>query len=326
MGAEQSNSSARIGEQAVLKLIRKPYPNINLEEEMEHFLSERSPFRRTPKLLGGLQWQEVVPPITVVLLYEQIRNQGDGWTVTLDYLKTTVPPAMEDPEGNPESHFAYYLPLAERLGQRTAELHAALSQATGDEAFDPEPITAQDMADWRATADELIERAQRAVSLPPVAQALDRCLPSSPKAKKIRVHGDYHLGQLLVAENDFVILDFEGEPAESLLERRKKQVPMKDIAGMLRSFDYAASTVRRLLGDHSAAMLKAWRRMAGEAFLRGYEKVRPLTEEDRQWLRFYLIKKAVYEITYEAQHRPDWIDIPLAGLQELLKEDDHARH
>jgi maltose alpha-D-glucosyltransferase/alpha-amylase len=138
------------------------------------------------------------------------------------------------------------------------------------------------------------------------------------------VHGDYHLGQVLVAENDFFIIDFEGEPSRPLEERRQKSSPYKDAAGMIRSFDYAVMSITRKLHPlinsdrpQNSELLNGWRKAATESFLKGYSEKGQI---DNETLHFFLLEKALYEIVYETQHRPDWVDIPLEGVLRLLED------
>jgi maltose alpha-D-glucosyltransferase/alpha-amylase len=238
------------------------------------------------------------------------------------------------------------------LGQRTAELHRAFAVPTEDPAFAPEPITKDDLERWRQALRDQAYAAFRALeqALPRLidddrarAEALlgwrescdariDALTGSEVGAAKTRVHGDYHLGQVLVAQNDFYIIDFEGEPARPLAERRAKSSPLKDVAGMVRSFDYAAWAAVTNLADidsGSVALVQTlaedWQRATEQAFLEAYRETIvgcPSWPDDegaaRRLLDLFLLEKALYEICYEAANRPNWIRIPLKGVTNLL--------
>jgi maltose alpha-D-glucosyltransferase/alpha-amylase len=245
-----------------------------------------------------------------------------------------------------EVHGAY-LALARVLGQRTAELHRALATTSDDPAFQPEPLTRQDVRTWTrrvsqdaaATLDRLAGMLESiaATTLDDARSVLarrDELLTllsrdiEAPEAQlKIRHHGDYHLGQVLLVHNDFIIVDFEGEPARTLDERRQKHSPLRDVAGMLRSFHYAAGAMR--LREHvppsvRAGAVETWLDETQRAFLDAYrEQVRdtPLFgggDYPPAMLDLLVLEKLVYELNYEIDHRPDWIGIPLRGILERL--------
>ncbi len=359
LGAEQSNSSSAIGDRAIVKVIRKPEVGPHTEAEISRFLTETSPFANTPPLFGTI---ELVTPererLTIGVLQGLIGNQGDGWKVTLEYLDRffadyrVMAPEDLARETAADRH-ADYVELARRLGVRTAELHRAFARDTDDPAFDPEPVSQRRRQLWiqaaRGQAREAIRALRRALGqLAPDARALaeplvedrgailDRLktvLPDEIETAKTRVHGDYHLGQVLIAKQDFYILDFEGEPMRSLVERRAKHSPLRDVAGMVRSFDYAAAAALRAASDKYGAEAtgfrpgaEEWREVASGAFLAGYVEAAqgvasvPQTADrfDRM-LEFFLIEKACYEITYETSHRPEWVAIPVGGLAALMK-------
>src|SRR5690606_36915563 len=244
------------------------------------------------------------------------------------------------------------------LGRRTAELHRAFAMPTDDPAFAPEPITKGDLGQWRrgarnqaraafaaleqalpTFADEDRARAEALLAQRELcAQRIDELTDAPVHALKTRIHGDYHLGQVLVAQNDFYILDFEGEPARSLAERRAKSSPAKDVAGMLRSFDYAAWTAVMSLAEIDSGSVEPvrevaenWRRAAEEAFLDAYLESaagcpswpRDETGAERS-LDPFLLERGPYEIWYAADNRPNWIRIPLQGVSNLLGLDAPA--
>ena len=292
--------------------------------------------------------------MTLALLQGYVENQGDCWSYTLDYLgrfleewRTVVAP----PESAVQAHSAY-LVLIRTLGQRTGELHNALGKATGDSAFDPEPITDNDLSDWvlrvqvEAVATlNLLEHQEKglAESVRKIAQTLltqrkaleDRiqtCISGPIKSVKTRYHGDYHLGKVLLTQNDFVLIDFEGEPAWPFPERRHKHSPLRDVAGMLRSFNYAAYTALahataeqpKDLAKFEPLMLD-WEAEVGRVFLAAYDEAvhsSGLFTTDASLcglLDLFLLEKALYEVRYELDNRPDWVVIPLRGILSLLQ-------
>jgi maltose alpha-D-glucosyltransferase/alpha-amylase len=248
-------------------------------------------------------------------------------------------------------HVGIYLESAATLGRRTAELHIALASPTADPAFAPEPLSAADLnsafAELRRHAsatfdllkeslaqlpDDLVELA--ALLLSRRRDVLDRFRSfggEELRAQKIRIHGDYHLGQVLRVKTDYVIIDFEGEPARPLSERRAKQSPLKDVAGMLRSFGYAAySTLMNYTTRRPEDLTRLepwaqlWERSSAAEFLRAYRETTRTAEilpagKDafRRLLDVYLLDKALYELRYELNNRPTWLRIPLMGLLSL---------
>jgi maltose alpha-D-glucosyltransferase/alpha-amylase len=330
------------------------------EIEIGRFLVETAGFSHTPPLLGAVQ-RVAADGETIALgaAFGFVRNQGDGWVYTIEYLHRTLDElrlvaAAEHPESAPPEHepHAIYLAQARVLGQRTAELHRAFAIPSEDPAFAPEPITRGDLERWGDALRDQAAAAFRALeqALPRLAdddraraEALlgrrDSCATridvltgSEVGAAKTRVHGDYHLGQVLVAQNDFYILDFEGEPARPLAERRAKTSPLKDVAGMVRSFDYAAWAAVTNLADIDSgsvalvqSLAETWRRATQQAFLEAYRETIagcPSWPDDaraaQRLLDLFLLQKALYEVCYEAANRPSWIRIPLKGVSNLL--------
>jgi maltose alpha-D-glucosyltransferase/alpha-amylase len=359
--AQSSNTLAAIGERLFLKAYRRLQPGVNPEVEMGRYLTDVARFPHCVRVAGSVEYVgDDGRPATLGLLQAYVVNQGDGWSYTLDYLDRWFEAALaETPPGDAAEQHAPYLAAARTLGVRTAELHAVLARATGDPAFDPEPVTPADSAalvrgtaeraaaaldalrerraelpeDVRAEADALVGR--RAELLERIgAHASD-----TSAGPRTRVHGDYHLGQVLVAEDDFVIADFEGEPARTVEERRRKHSGLKDVAGMLRSFDYAlhsalARTREKHPGGEAERLLAPgaeWLAAARAAFLDGYEQLadgaglaRP-REEASGLLEAFLLDKAVYELQYETSNRPDWVRIPLRGLSAILDAPKNRR-
>jgi maltose alpha-D-glucosyltransferase/alpha-amylase len=359
-GVEQSNSSVIFDDYGMLKIYRRLQPGPHPEIEMSRFLVERAGFANTPPLLAtmelALDGKDAPEEHALGVLFGFIRNQGDGWTQALDYLTRylddallsggTRPSDLPDPD-------VFFLALARQLGIRTAEMHRALAeQGHDDPDFAPELISAGDVAEWRreleAAAAELLsklerERAKLPVSTQDLAERLivlrDRLsdqirmlLPDEVEAQKTRFHGDFHLGQVLVVKNDFFIVDFEGEPARPLAERRRKSSPLRDVAGMIRSFDYASVTAVRHLAEARPAaeprmvqLAEAWRHRAVDGFRAAYRKTMrgcaayPVSKKQaRMMLAFFTLEKAVYEATYELANRPGWVDIPLKGVLDIL--------
>ena len=284
----------------------------------------------------------------LALLQGYVSNQGDAWAFTIAYLARHFADLRSQQPVPPDVHGSY-VALATTLGERTAGLHRALATPGGGPDFDPEPVTEADVAAWKArvradtlsTLDVLAKNAER---LDPSLRArakellkdprallarIDGCVFDPRGAHKSRFHGDYHLGQVLLQKNDFVITDFEGEPARSLEERRSKHSPLRDVAGMLRSFEYARWAALRRVGKSGeeleplAPFAAAWERAAREAFLAGYDAVvrgagvYASLEGARGLLELFVLEKALYELRYELAHRPDWAAIPLQGILAL---------
>jgi trehalose synthase-fused probable maltokinase len=237
-----------------------------------------------------------------------------------------------------------YVETAERLGRRTAEMHIALASDASDPAFAPEPFTQEDfgavLTSATAEAQKAFELLETRPALAPELlherrRVLERLRPGATlqfTSAKIRIHGDYHLGQVLWAEGDFYILDFEGEPAKPLAVRKAKQSPLKDVAGMMRSISYAAhaglfaytSTTPDAFA-HLSAWAAVWETWITGAFLRGYFTTLdhalfvPANPAQRdELLAVFVLEKALYELNYELNHRPDWLRIPIYGIQRLL--------
>jgi maltose alpha-D-glucosyltransferase / alpha-amylase len=358
---EQSNSSVMIGNRAVFKAYRKLAAGVQPEIEIGRFLVETAGFANTPPLLGAIERTDGDGQATALAAaFGFVRNQGDGWVSTIDYLQRTLDElrlraaaSSEESAVPSEDPHGFYLAQARVLGQRTAELHRAFATPTADPAFAAEPITRADLKAWQRAVDRQAEAAFKALKAArprlddgdrAQAQALlaarqdclarIEALTAAPVgAAKTRIHGDYHLGQVLVAQNDFFILDFEGEPARPLAERRAKHSPLRDVAGMLRSFDYAAwaaimhlTEVHPGSGETVRALAESWRQASAEAFLAGYRETIagcPSYPEDaaeaERLLSLFLLEKALYEICYEAANRPLWVRIPLKGVSSLLE-------
>ena len=356
LGAEQSNTSIAFGSRMILKLYRRLQSGIHPELEVARFLTETAGFQNTPALLGVAEHvANDGTPTALAVLQQFVRNQGDAWRFTLEALKRELDTLLLLPEieaPRVEEAFGAYLPYARVIGRRTAELHRAFATRTDDPAFAVEPLT---LADVRAVAQDArawAERAFAAVSrlaaaatagaraaieeLTPRREAvlalIDSLVGEPAGAVKTRIHGDYHLGQVLIVGSDVMIVDFEGEPSRPADERRAKASPLRDVAGMLRSFAYASETVAREMAQRFgeaaprvAAAAASWQRAVEAAFLDAYEeaaKGSPARVEDgatrERLLRLHLLAKALYEIDYEANNRPDWIETPIRGVLSIL--------
>ncbi|MBO0904420.1 maltose alpha-D-glucosyltransferase [Jiella sonneratiae] len=360
LSGEQSNTSLLIGGEAILKYYRRLRDGIQPELEVTRFLTEKTDFEAAPALYGSIELKRPDGTRTAIAaLFEQVQNQGDAWTVIVEalarYLRDHAyahqPLADENLETGAlsEPKLQIQIDPAEVLGRRTGEMHAALATSTGDPAFEPEPL---DDDSYMAIVNEAKEDAREALGVLAKARAnlpaeemenVDRLLGSEKdiltffdrfgglkvEAARTRIHGDYHLGQILVAKNDVVILDFEGEPGRSLEERRAKTSPLRDVAGMLRSFDYAAFAARDRSGpvDEATAerlreMATSWRDEVSEQFLLHWSEASKiaLDEPMRQLLDLFVLQKAFYELRYEAAMRPAWLSIPLRGIVALLEK------
>ncbi|SIO29511.1 maltose alpha-D-glucosyltransferase/ alpha-amylase [Bradyrhizobium erythrophlei] len=354
---EQSNSTALVDDDYVVKIYRKLEAGINPEIEMGRFLTEVAGFANTPALLGSVELVEGDRRSAVGIVHAFVANQGDAWTVTAAYLdrfvdEQRVLPASEHP-GESEGQVPY-LRYMSQTGQRVAEMHAALASNKDLPDFVPEPTRPEDVQRWigdvmaraERVFDTLMHRrdALREADRPLADQLLtyqstlpDRLkalLPRDIDGLNIRHHGDFHLGQMLIVKDDIFIIDFEGEPRRAISERRRKAPAARDVAGLIRSIDYSATAAleRALKVTHDdagrlAAALADWRDRATAAFLAGY---RETAANQRLWpanpdaaerlLNFFLLEKAFYEIEYELSHRPEWLRVPLTGMLRIMSQ------
>ena len=328
-GAEQSNSSIRFGD-VILKAYRRLQPGQQPELELGRFLSGAGNYINAPRVVGSLEIR-ASEPVTLCLFQEVIENIGDAWKVTCGLLGRLA----EHPASS-EAH-SQLMELADRLGDRTARLHNSLGSGAAAE-FSSEPIRAEDAASWvhdicvsaTRVLDQLADHpgplSRRLVARREDVIAEIRELSSlHVQGRKIRLHGDLHLGQVLVTTDDVYIIDFEGEPLRSFEQRREKFSPMKDVAGLLRSFDYArAATDRHAVSitgaDIAGTVEEAKRTLWKKYILLAPALVGDLTEA-KKLLRIFLYEKTFYEIEYELANRPDWVDIPVSDALALLDED-----
>ena len=330
LGAEQSNSSVEFGRKLLLKCFRRVYDGPNPDFEVPRFLATRTRFDRLPALAGAAQYLAAGgSPASLLIAQEFVESDGDGWSFTLASL------AERD---RAEAGFSE----VDELGRVTAELHLALAGDSDDSDFAPDPVDAAAVAAWRTTVQDRVaaglERLGEASATlsGPAADLADRVLAGRRGLEvlvdgladwpargtvAIRYHGDYHLGQVLHARRGWLVLDFEGEPLRPLPERRAKGCPLRDVAGMLRSFNYAAETARRERLTPEA-WLAGWEQEARRRFLSAYLEraggLAPFLPADEAVLRraitAFEVEKAAYELEYELNNRPDWVSIPLQFL------------
>jgi maltose alpha-D-glucosyltransferase/alpha-amylase len=366
--AEQSNTSIFFADRLIMKIFRRQEAGSNPDTEIGRFFTEKTQFRQVAPFGGSIEYvRDEQEPSTVAMLQGLVANQGDGWKWTLEELEryyescaTTDSSASKSISGeqnvtreaeSAREHAGIYLEAAATLGRRTAEMHLALASSK-DDAFRVETMSGSEIGEL---SRELGEHAARVMELlkenlsrlpddavemaglllsrrREIISRFHKLTAAQTTLIRTRVHGDYHLGQVLRTKADFVILDFEGEPARSLAERRQKQSPLKDVAGMLRSFSYAAfsslakHTTRR---PEDQAQMEPWAQLwisaVSEEFLRSYkavvaeDSIVPTNAEDFQLvLDVYVLDKALYELGYELNNRPDWVRIPLTGILSLL--------
>jgi maltose alpha-D-glucosyltransferase/alpha-amylase len=379
MRAEQSNTSVIFGDRYLLKILRRLESGVSPDVEVGSFLADHGTFANAPELVGTLDHRsEGGPTRTVALVQRFVQNEGDAWSYTLDELERfgervlSEPPrdARPMPKRTP-SAFALsrsrlpeavhevvgpYLESVVLLGQRTAEMHAALATGT-DPAFRPEEFTSlyqrslyqsmrnavrKGLAAAKRDVKVVDDRSREHVLAlaereSEILERLKALSTTKMATLRTRIHGDYHLGQVLWTGRDFIIIDFEGEPARPLGERRLKRSPLRDVAGMVRSFQYAtASTLQDQLDrghvtegsdahEELSSWLDWWLQWVSAAYLRGYAATirgAGILPDDPSHtallLDAFLLEKAIYELGYEMNNRPEWVDIPLAGIAQVL--------
>jgi maltose alpha-D-glucosyltransferase/alpha-amylase len=353
-GVEQSNSSVIFGKALILKALRRLAAGINPEIEIPRFLGQFTGFDRVPALIG---WAEYQGPdgasVPVGVLQQFVPNKGDGWSYVLREV-AGITAEGSDVTGAGSGGAPLVAELG-RLGQTLGELHVALASRPDVPDFSPELFSSEDVEIWsrrtQASLDEILARVQHGLAASPngtgwseadqrygesVRAGRDRlraaidgiAVLADGRTVKTRHHGDFHLGQTLVSDGGWIIIDFEGEPLRSLAERRARQTPLRDVAGLLRSLDYAHATAVRQAPDADDAALSALFTHAREAVLTSYvDTVRaggaPLLPADPDALERALValelEKALYELTYELGNRPDWVSIPLSALARFAQ-------
>ena len=354
LGVEQSNASAVIGDDILLKIYRRVEVGNHPEIEMARYLGEVG-FRHTPRCLGSIDFRaEAGGHQALAGAFEFVNNQGDAWQVVTDALARTLEDQGVRPAGSELPKLPFPIEIGKKIGRRTADLHIALASPTDDHAFAPEKLTGADIRQWvdetrreaGAALDQLrgIDRSALTEGLaqcvdallarePTIIATLDRLEKLKASGNKTRIHGDYHLGQLLIVKDDLMIVDFEGEPVRALAERRAKSSPLNDLAGALRSLDYAAWTALDrvtaegvVAGEHLLPLAMRWRDRQVAACIAGYRSVIRKSgivagseETASGLLTLFLLRKALYELRYEIGSRPAWLSIPTRGIIGLLE-------
>ncbi|KGF69184.1 alpha-amylase [Hoeflea sp. BAL378] len=345
MAAEQSNSTMVLGRKAVLKLLRKVAPGAHPDVEMVRYLSDNG-YRNVPPMLATVTRHENGEDTLLMLAQAFVYNQGDGWQWSLDFLNRL---ATET-----EPSFSNYENFAANLGRRLAAMHETLSSPTSEPDFVPEPVTLEQADKLGGRIKGQVDKAMgqlRGASLDEarardadflfdkrdaLIERIGAVVRGAVDRSRTRIHGDLHLGQVLVTGDDVMFIDFEGEPTRPIAERRGKDLALRDVAGMMRSFDYAVAVAERNRPAGAEPWSEEWsdsfRKSAKQAFLAGYhgiepetisgepadgEKLRPAVEVD-PLLDVLIIEKAAYEVIYEAANRPDWIGVPVAGLARAV--------
>ena len=346
-----SNSVSLLGDRLFLKAYRRLRPGLNPELEMGRYLTDVVAYAHCVPVAGSVDFHATDGTVwTLALLQGQLTNQGDAWVYTVDQLARRLEATAHATPGE-----AIVEPPVERiqvLARRIAELHVALARRTGTPAFDPEPVQASDLLRWTAAVHEecthtlaLLEdrRATWAAPLGELAAQvlqsretlfaiIERARNEAPVGLKTRIHGDLHLGQILVCRDDFIIIDFEGEPQRDFEQRRAKHSALRDVAGMLRSFDYARHTALHQVAqgtgelERLTAQARQWERRVRQAFLATYGDVAQASglyagssgfAAVAGLLDLFELEKALYELRYEIDNRPDWVAAPLAGMAVL---------
>ena len=357
VSAEQSNTTAIINRDYVVKVFRRLQTGINPDVEVSRFLSDVAGYQNTPSFVGAVEFERGGETAALAIVHRFVENQGDGWALTSSYLDRFLDDyrlLAADAAADPAQHAAFLLRMRQ-IGRRVAELHNALASGAPGSAFAPEPITAADLQAW---TEELVQDAVRTFDAlqrsqaqipesirPLVSELVGRrdavlarirgLLPPELDGQKIRYHGDLHLGQLLIVKDDVFIIDFEGEPQRGIEERRRKAPAARDVAGLVRSIDYAgtAGLDRMVLATPEervrlAHAIEEWRAQCVEALLLAHLEFAetglwPSDPEARRRLTdFFVLQKAVYEIGYELANRPTWLNVPMRGLWRLLFPDE----
>ncbi|MGX9566030.1 maltose alpha-D-glucosyltransferase [Pseudomonas sp. CFBP 5748] len=356
LSAEQSNSSVVVGGSLVLKLIRKVASGVHPELEMSAYLTAAG-FSNISPLLGSVIRRDAEGEDALLMIAQgYLSNQGDAWEWTQNNLERALRDELADAVSEQEQHYNALGELkdfAGMLGQRLGEMHQVLAKSTDDPDFAPQATNAKeaqaigkDVAAQVENALRLLKQNQSQLSSTDQAMVarllehkktvlghIQELASKAVGGLRIRVHGDLHLGQVLVIKGDAYLIDFEGEPARPLHERRGKHSPYKDVSGVLRSFDYAAAMAIHLNTVDSTADADAARQRvadrylkeAREAFVQAYRLAAASlahewkdAEGEDAALALFGLEKAAYEVAYEAENRPAWLPVPLHGLYGLL--------
>jgi maltose alpha-D-glucosyltransferase/alpha-amylase len=336
-----------------LKFYRKLQSGLNPELEIGRYLTETVQFPHIVPVAGSIEYRNAEgTPVALALLQSFVTNQGDGWDYTVNYLNRFLQDRGTSAAVGDDVHGAY-MQLVRTLATRTAQLHQALATPTQNPDFAPIPVSEADIRRWRANIGQeahatLDLLARRLAHLPPTAategeallsrreallQRIETAVSGLPRSQKIRCHGDYHLGQVLLKRNDFIIVDFEGEPGRTMAERREKHSPLRDVATMLRSFSYARWTAFLKSQPQSSeeeqtlrASLDSWERDSRQVFLSAYDSIAQPAglydswDEAQGLIQLFELEKALYEVRYELGNRPDWAVIALRSLNALMPQ------
>lgn len=349
---DSSNSAMTFGEKYFLKLYRKLFTETNPEVDMVEFISGNSDFAYIPAFAGSIVWKrDGEPDVTLGMMQRMVENEADSWVQTGEYLNAFVDCFTDKTFCIKEEVFDQ----VELLAQRTAEMHLALYVPEADEKFAPEHFNDNYRQFIHKRLTGLLEKRYNLLIdnytkiTDPVTQKLawdfmeskelideftKEILTKKIDSQRIRIHGDYHLGQVLATKNDYIIIDFEGEPESSIIDRKIKHSPLKDVAGMIRSYHYAISA--KMFNDPKIAKLDPKRVQIAadrwynliqqtymEKYLNTFGKPHPLFKNNNEinfLLLVYLLEKAVYELGYEISYRPDWVKIPLKGIVNVIRE------
>ena len=352
---DSSNSALVFNEMYFMKLYRKLFEQTNPEVEMVAFLTETGGFEAIPAYVGSFTWQQTgagsgEKDVTLGMMQKMVANDKDSWAMTGDYLNDFL-------YAVPNRLFTVQEDVFEKvalLGKRTAEMHLALYSKTDDPAFRSEPFTEEYrlFLAGRFTSllqrrydllvnnyDKLDEQAQRLAWVFMEAKEMIDDFVNDFKTRQLgsfrtRIHGDYHLGQVLATASDYVIIDFEGEPECTIAERKIKHSPLKDVAGMIRSYHYAVSA-KLFNSDETAGIdpdklqivSDRWYKLIRDTYLDAYlgtfGSPHPIFYDNGEinyLLMIYLLEKAVYELGYEISYRPNWVKIPLKGIVDVIRE------
>jgi maltose alpha-D-glucosyltransferase/alpha-amylase len=341
LNAEQSNTSIVYGNKLFLKLYRKVEPGVNPDVELSRFLTTEGNFTESPAWVGEIEWHTPEGTIGVGILQEMIPQSVVAWNYFMPMIKSAI--------GNPSYDRDELTTKIEQLGALTGAMHNALLPTTNNSDFTPEWLDTMELEEMRGRV--MMEIAQNfdllrqnleklsprtktmAVQLLDSQEDLVHILKDTyqagANAMLMRLHGDLHLGQVLVSEDRMLVTDFEGEPGRSYEERRRKQPPVKDIAGMIRSFQYAIYSAKlfnedKEIHEDDLIPLDNLLNHLVEVYLKAYcttfERSDASCGDFTGFLRFFVIEKAVYELKYEINNRPDWAVIPIAGLQSAIRD------
>jgi maltose alpha-D-glucosyltransferase / alpha-amylase len=351
IAAEHSNSCLTIGDAAAVKLYRRVSTGTHPEAEMNRYLTNQG-FSNAPSLLGDVVHVAGDGTCsTIAIVAEFIRNEGDAWVWILDHitrlLDAHVPAAAM--VASREDLLTDCNAICRAIGRRLGEMHSVLKRRSSDIAFEPQSAASSDVAKWASTIKQRIEKAFKSLShlqtwtrdqdresaqhllreREKIVSAVDVLAEAGEGTPITRIHGDFHLGQVLVSSGDAYIIDFEGEPGTATAERRAKTSPLRDVAGLLRSIDYAGASLidREAIGTvpvddaQRDELMSQFRARASQEFLSAYWETSGAQPDTptKCLLGLFLIEKAVYEIAYEAANRPTWIGVPVAGLLRILQ-------